>query len=205
MIGELFIYMDTQKDLNFLFELGTLRYVDRTWRQFLGADFANTAEHTFRVMWIALYLAKREGGDLNKIVPMALMHDITETRTGDVQYMSRLYTKRDEKKAIDDMTNGLLLEDEVKVLWEEYEKRESLEARIVKDADTLDVDMELVEQSFNGNKLLETFKPQREQVGSLLFTESAKALWKEIYNSNPHDWHRTGTNRFTQGDWKPTK
>ncbi len=195
--------MDQNRDLEFLFELGTLRYVERTWRQFLKPDFANTAEHSFRVLWLAMYLAKAEGADSNKVIKMALAHDITETRTGDVQYMSRLYTSRNEEKAISDMTSGLSLESEIKELWEEYEKRETLEAKVVKDADTLDVDMELVEQAANGHTIHNILAPQRAQVRNLLFTETAKGLWQKIYESNPHDWHVKGPNRLTQGDWKP--
>jgi len=46
-----------KRDVEFLFEVGTLRLIDRTWRQFGGANFANVAEHTFRVMWIAALIA----------------------------------------------------------------------------------------------------------------------------------------------------
>lgn len=38
---------------------------------------------------------------------------------------------------------------------------------------------------------------------SKLYTAAGKRLWLAIVNSNPHDWHTNGTNRFTAGDWKP--
>ena len=40
---------DLEKDLRFLYEIGTLRFVGRTWNQFLASGFANVTEHTFRV------------------------------------------------------------------------------------------------------------------------------------------------------------
>lgn len=49
-----------QKDIDFLFEIGSLRSIARTWNEFLGKDVANVAEHTIRVAWIALTLAKYE-------------------------------------------------------------------------------------------------------------------------------------------------
>lgn len=193
------------RDLNFLYEIGTLRFIPRTWRQFLNSDFANVAEHTLRVMWIALVLADMENiKDTAKVIKMALVHDITETRTGDVHYVTRLYTKRNEEKAISDILTGLRLEPEMKALWEEYEERNSPEAKIVKDADTLDVDLELREQAVMGAQVGEVFKKQRVEVGlNHLYTESAKQLWQEIQNSNPHEWHTSGVNRYTSGDWQP--
>jgi hypothetical protein len=73
----------------------------------------------------------------------------------------------------------------------------------VKDADTLDVDFELHEQAYKGDRLEEQLQPLREQNAlPRLYTESAKKIWKEIKNSNPHDWHVKAKNRHTAGDWK---
>ncbi len=194
-----------KKDLEFLYEIGTMRFIQRTWRQFLNPDFANLAEHTMRVIWIALLLAKKEGvTDTDKIMKMALAHDVSETRTGDVHYVSRLYTDRHEDRAVADTFAGTGFGEEFLELLHEYEKRESLEAKIVKDADTLDVDMELIEQKSKGDGIYGALGPIRQKIEHerLLFTQSARDLWKEIYSSNPHDWHSQGANRFTSGDWK---
>lgn len=195
-----------KRDLEFLFEIGTLRYLGRTWRQFLNPNFANVAEHTVRVAWIALLLAKMEKADAGKVLKMALFHDITESRTGDVHYVSRMYTDRHEDKALADMLKDVSLEDDVAPLWHEYEAKESLEAKIVKDADNLDVDMELREQEVQGYNADAFMVPGRKKIGrTFLYTDSAKKLYKMIYKSNPHDWHRLGSNRFTTGDWQAKK
>src|SRR6185369_12794021 len=100
----------------------------------------------FRVAWIALTLAKHEGVEDNeKILKLALMHDIAESRTGDVNYLTRQYTKRDEIKAFKDLSFGTIHESEISELSKEYEERKSIESKIVKDADTLDVELELRE------------------------------------------------------------
>ena len=195
--------MTNKRDLELIYEMGCLRHIQRTWKQFLGADFANLAEHTLRVAWIALILAKEEKADTGHIIKLALAHDIAESRTGDVHYVSRLYTKRDENMAVADILKGTSLEEEFLPLLEEYEKRETLESKIVKDADTLDVDFELHEQAANGNSLEKQKHAQRaESVFPKLFTESAKRMWKEIETSNVHDWHFNARNRFSEGDWK---
>lgn len=193
-----------KKDLELLFEIGTMRFIQRTWKQFLNPDVANLAEHTMRVIWIALVLAKMEGAkDTDKIMKMALAHDVSETRTGDVHYVSRLYTERNEAKAIADTFAGTSLEAEFLPLLHEYEERQSLEAKIVKDADTIDVDMEMRERQAQGEGIYDALVPARLTTkGGLLLTESGRKLWEQVYESNPHDWHVKGANRFTSGDWE---
>jgi putative hydrolase of HD superfamily len=193
---------EQKRNLELLYEIGTMRYIPRTWSQFLNKNFANLAEHTLRVMWIAIILAKEESADLNKVIKMALIHDTSETRTGDVNYLSRMYTARNEKKASEETLKDTSVEQDFLELIKEYEERQSIEAKIVKDADNLDVDMELNEQYACGIKLREEKQNMRKRVRDLLFTNTAKILWDEIQKSNPHDWHINANNRFLSGDWK---
>ncbi|TKJ16941.1 hypothetical protein CEE44_00185 [Candidatus Woesearchaeota archaeon B3_Woes] len=193
--------MDIKKDVNFLYEIGTLRFVKRTWSQFLTPEFSNVTEHTFRAMWISLVLAKHEKADSSKVLKIALIHDIPETRVGDVNYLSKMFTNRDEKKAINEATKDTSIE-EYKELIDEFEKQETIESKIVKDADNLDVDLELAEQYSKGNSLMKDWKDIRLKVRDKLFTETAKKMFDMIQESNPHEWHLTSSNRFTEGDWK---
>lgn len=190
------------RNLEFLYELGTMRFIPRMWRQFLNKDFANLSEHIFRVMWIAIIIAKEEKADIDKVIKMALVHDIVESRNSDVNYLSRMYTKRDDESAIQDILKDTSIEDEFLEIFNEYEERKTIEAKIVKDADNLDVDIELQEQYVNGVKVKEDFQVIRDRVYEGLFTDTAKKMWKEIQNSNPHDWHLKANNRFNDGDWK---
>ena len=195
--------MNKKRDLELLYEVGCLRFLQRNWRQFLNADFSNETEHTYRVAWIAMVLAKNEGvKDLGKVVRMALVHDLGESRSGDVHYISRLYTSRDEKMAIEDVFAGTSVEKEMKELWHEYEERKTPEAKIVKDADNLDVEFELKEQEAKGETLRNYWQDARERVYQSLFTKTAKKMWKDIQTSSPHDWHFYARNRFTAGDWQ---
>lgn len=170
----------------------------------MGQNMANVAEHTFRVIWTALLISRLEKvGDQEKILKMALVHDATESRTGDVQYISRQYTSRDEKLAAKDMFNSTALS-EFQEIWEEYEKRECIEAKIVKDADNIDVELELQERKYMGDQLKKLWeKSRRESVRKNLFTKTAKKLWDQIEKTNPHDWHvNSNRNRHNSGDWK---
>lgn len=196
--------MSISRDVEFLFEVGNLRYVQRQWRQFLNPDFANLSEHTLRVIWIALVIAQHEKNvDTGKMVKMALVHDLSESRSVDVHYLSRQFVERDEEKAIEKTLEQTAVEKEFLALWHEYEKRECIEAKIVKDADNLEVDLELQEQHYRGFTLKEKWSKMRKHVSETkLYTKTAKKLWKEITKADPHDWHANAQNRFNEGDWK---
>ncbi len=193
-----------QRDVDFIFEMGNIRFIERMWRRFLHDDFANLAEHHFRMFWIAMIIASREkGADTGKIAKMVLVHDIAESRTGDVDYLARQYVERNEELAIQDILADTSLKNEFYALWEEYEARESLEAKIVKDADNLEVDFELAEQAAKGSALQEEWRDGRDYIAQTkLYTKAAKELAKELRNANPHGWHLTGRNRRNDGDWK---
>ena len=190
----------SKRDIEFLYEIGCLRFIDRAWRQLLNLGGANLAEHTLRVAWIAALIARHEGADVSKAMKMALVHDIPESRTGDVHYISRLYTKRDEEAAIKEMLNSTTFPDDFLNLWKEYEKRETLEAKVVKDADNLDVDFELQEHAARGAKLKDDWDRKRSAY-PMLYTETAKKIFEMVYASNPNDWHTKAKNRFTEGDY----
>ena len=181
----------TNRDIEFLFEIGALRNITRAWSQTLGMDSASISEHTFRVLWFALLLARMEGvKSEEKIMKMALVHDVAESRTGDANYTQALYTERDEDQGARDMFEGTSLTDFYKDILTEYEKRESAEAKIVKDADNLDVDIESRELDERGSKLPKKWMGFREQVrNEKLYTESAKKLWDMIHSADPSDWH----------------
>jgi putative hydrolase of HD superfamily len=195
--------MSVDRDIEFLYEIGTLRLTQRQWKRFLNPDFANLADHHLRVIWTALTIAKYEKADANKVMKMALVHDIAESRTGDVDYLSRQYVERNSELGLEDMVKDISLEKELLDLQKEYEERKTLEAKIVKDADNLDIDFELQEQKVRGFHLEKTWQEQRQYVyEKKLYTKTARRIWKSIQKSNPHDWHTKGRNRINSGDWK---
>jgi putative hydrolase of HD superfamily len=195
---------DLSADVDFLFEMGNIRYIDRMWRRFYNKDFANLAEHHFRMFWIAMIIASHEQNvDTNKVAKMVLVHDIAESRTGDVDYLSRQYVERNEKLGIQDMLRGTAIEKEFYQLWQEYEERRTIESRIVKDADNLDVDFELMEQYEQGYKIVERWQSMRDLVASeKLYTKTAKAIYKKVKSTSPHNWHEKSRTRFNSGDWQ---
>src|SRR5258708_24514454 len=90
------------RDIDFLYEIGSLRNVPRGWRQHLGFDVASDLEHTYRLIWLALLISRMEKqGDENLIIKMALLHDIAETRISDHSYVQIVYFSAEESRESD--------------------------------------------------------------------------------------------------------
>lgn len=182
---------DFKRDIDFLYEVGSMRYLQRGWRQHFGMDVANIMEHSFRVILIALMIARRAGeGDEAKIVKMGLVHDLAETRCTDLSYVQKVYVEADEDKSADDLFKDTSLESFRKNELHEYEERECIEAKILKDADNLDIDIELKELEQKGSQLPAKWKDMRRMVrDEKLYTQTAKDMWDEIQASDPDVWH----------------
>ncbi len=160
------------------------------WRQHFGMDVANDLEHTIRVVWLALILGRMEKAKSEeKIIKMALLHDIAETRTSDHGHVHKSYVTSDEEKAAHDIFAGTTLQDFEKLLHE-YKLRESLESRIVKDADNLDVDFELRELAEKGSMLPHKWLKGRKVIrDKKLYTKSAKKVWDLLQKADSASWH----------------
>ena len=180
-----------KRDLELLYEIGSLRLIPRAWIQHLGLPVASTLEHTVRVIYLALLIAHEEGVKKSdeKIIKMALIHDVVEARVADLAYVHKVYSVQDEKRAAEDMFADTDFGD-LHTHFKAYEKRDSIEAKIVKDADNLDIDLELKELEEQGSKLPAKLRGMRVMVrNKKLYTKTAKKLWDAIDKSNPAQWH----------------
>ena len=93
---------------------------------------------------------------------------------------------------------GTVLNDLREKTLEEYEKRETIEAKIVKDADNLDIDIELKELEERGSQMPKKFAWNRRMVrDEKLYTQSARDLWDAIQTSDPASWH-TAANKWVK-------
>lgn len=178
------------RDFEFLFEIGSLRHIPRAWVQHFGIPVASTLEHTLRLIFLALLISRREKkGDENTIIRMALAHDLSEARTADLAYVHKVYSNADDLRAAKDLFEGTAFLDFADMAVR-YEKRDSIEAKIVKDADNLDIDVELKELEEQGHKLPAKWAKMRKFVrDKKLYTKSAKVLWDELQKQNVSQWH----------------
>ena len=172
--------------VEFLFEVGMLKKTPRTGYQFLGSGGESVADHSFRTAVIGYVLASQEpDADRNKVILMCLFHDLPEARTGDLNYVNKRYVKADEERAVRDQAGELFFGEEMIDLSREFNAVDTLEARLSKDADQLDLILELKEQLDSGNPNAKDwlfFAVKR------LFTENAKKMAREILTTNSADW-----------------
>ena len=134
-----------------LFEVGMLRHTPRTGYQFLGSGKESVAEHSFRTTVAGFVLAQLAGADWAKVVLMCLFHDLHETRTGDFNYVNKMYnTCRDDQAAFDAWSGTGLGQNVLDVLAE-MEEASSLEAILAQDADQLDLILSLKQEQDLGN------------------------------------------------------
>jgi putative hydrolases of HD superfamily len=175
-----------KKIVNFLFEVGMLKKTPRTGYQFLGSGKESVAAHSFRTAVIGYALASQEPtADLQKVVLMCLFHDLHEARTGDHNYVNKRYVDVHEERAMDDLAKDLVFGDEVVSLVKSFNASETLEAFLAKDADQLDLIMELKEQKDLGNRYAVDWLSF---VVKRLHTARAKELAREILETDSTDW-----------------
>src|SRR5688572_26034137 len=99
------------KIADFIYELGSARRIKRSHIQFIGTSDDSISDHTFRVSFIAMIIGKMEGADIGKIAQLALIHDIAEIRTGDMNPINCKYGDQDEVKAFEHQIEGLPLQE----------------------------------------------------------------------------------------------
>ena len=171
--------------VNFLFEAATLKRLKRTGWQILGDNQESIAEHTYMVCIIGFVLASKLKADIEKTLLIALFHDFEETRTGDVYRLADFYTTTDKNKAVADAFSTLSHSAKIAELLEDYEKKNSLEAKIVKDADTLSLCIELKQLIEKGNTNAKDWLDAN--IEALKLSE-AKKIGRELTESNSQDW-----------------
>lgn len=156
--------------LNTLIELQRLKRLDRTgWTlRGLPTGTESVASHSFGVSVTAMMLADEIESrglevDMERVLRMALLHDWAETRVGDMPRTATHYFGADARKlaegqAFADIVAGAgAAAAEYRELYDDYELRESTEARIVKAADVIDLLIQTYALERAGAKGLDEF------------------------------------------------
>jgi putative hydrolase of HD superfamily len=176
-----------------LFEIAGLGRIPRSGLiQYCYEDFETIADHSHKVAYIAYFLAVMLNADIEKVLTMAIFHDVTETRVGDSNLPQKKYTIRNEQLAVKDQYSGLPAKLKSKLLAEieEYEERKSLESKIVKDADYLAFYIVLKQLEFKGNKEAKIRLDLIRKKIDFLFLDESKKLLVAILKADPNDWSR---------------
>jgi putative hydrolase of HD superfamily len=131
-------------------------------------------------------LARLDGTvNADRVVRMALVHDLPEARTSDLNYVHQKYVTADEAAAARDQTSGLPFGDEFLELLEELERRTTPEALVVRDADQLEMLLTLREAEAGGASGARDWMPA---VMERLHTPMARDLGRRIIEGDPSRW-----------------
>lgn len=133
-----------QKQIGFIEELDKLKSVIRQTRLLNNSRYENDAEHSWHIAMMAVVLSEHanEPVDLLKVVKMLLIHDIPEIDAGDAflyDERGREDNRKKERLAAARIF-GLLPGDiaqEFHALWDEFEKKETPEAKFAGALDRL--------------------------------------------------------------------
>ncbi len=187
--------------VSFLIRVGKLKRMPRMGWLTVGIPLGiveNVAEHSMRVNYSALILgmlAKKQGIKIDeaKILKMAIIHDLPETTFMDVGGEARKIIGRErrvdyERKGLDLAVKGLPedVKEELIVLWEEYEKRRTIEAKIVWLADKIEMFLQALEYIKLGvrknvlSEFIEELKRMLEVVKTDRDLESFKSILESI-------------------------
>ncbi|MGD0170148.1 MAG: HD domain-containing protein [Smithella sp.] len=171
---------------NFLFEVGMLSRTPRSGYQFLGSGKESVAEHVLRTVFVGYTLCKMDDSlDEFRVLKMCFLHDLPEARTGDMNYVNKKYVNVDEEKAVSELTESLFFGDDIKTAIDEFNRKETKESLIARDADQIALILQLKECGDLGNKYSEEwidFALKR------LNTENGKKLAERIIKTDSSQW-----------------
>ena len=171
---------------DFIYETGIHSRTPRSGFWFLGSGEQSVAEHLFHTAMIAYALTYLEPkADKNKVILMALVHDIGEGRVSDHNYVHQRYGRLSEEVAVDDIARGVPFGVEIKNLFKEERARKTLEAQLVKDADVLEWLSTLRAEEAKGNSKAKSWVQNAQK---RLKTKAGKKLGRILSKTHPDSW-----------------
>ncbi|MBU7019364.1 MAG: HD domain-containing protein [Theionarchaea archaeon] len=135
-----------------------LKSVIRTGWKLSGIELPESvADHTFGVVFLSMLLGDKLALNTERMMKMALIHDIAESKLGDIHYESKTYIGEDSLEKAEGTAARDILPDEYFELWDEYKKKETREARIVSACDKLELYFQAVHYEKTGYTDLDKF------------------------------------------------
>ncbi len=174
---------------NLLFEAKILKNIPRSGYHFLGSGHESVAEHSFMISMIAFVMTQLEPDvDARRLISMCLVHDLPESRTGDLNYVQKKYVLADEKKAVRDLIKNIPFGETIRDLIEEFNEGKTKESRLARDADQLSFILELKTLSDTGRQGPDDWLPI---VMARLVTDTGKRIARSIIETRWDEWWRT--------------
>ncbi len=178
---------DKSKTIKLFSYIFTLKNLLRTgWVKYWGVreeQAESVADHSFSVVVLALFLQKQLAPELdqNKVLKMAILHELGEAIIGDMPVRDNVEDKHErEKQAMEEILSSFDFAPEFLSLWEEFEKEETPEAKFVKSIDRLEFVLQRYGYFKNGIGDMLAFKDGKERVLEKIKNEKVKEIAKEV-------------------------
>lgn len=158
--------MEADAALQLLLSANQLKRIPRTGWMMRGVSHPESvSEHTCGVAFICLVLADLvdRAVDRGKLLGMALLHDLPEAVLSDIPAPALRHLAPDAKREAEEAVLGSLLDELPQrerwyAWWRDLDERTSVEARLVRDADRLDMLIQaFVYEETTGNRWLDEF------------------------------------------------
>lgn len=144
---------EIQEILTFLKRSSKLKSAPR-FRASLKKDGDSVAEHSWRLALMVFVIGNQCKADINidRALAIALLHDLAEAKTGDLDAYEFMSGKRsttqkmaDEEHAMAELTADLSFGEWIRYIWEDYKDQKSVEAKFVKALDKLEAFLHIAE------------------------------------------------------------
>ena len=155
--------------LNSIEEIGALKLFPRMgWLVHGIKNAESVADHCYRMSLLSMILSDTlvEKGinlDTEKVMRLALLHEIAEARIGDIPFTARHYVGSESKEAAERLASQEMLTElgylgnRYQDLWEEFETGKTLEAKLVRAADKLEMMIQVLTYEKTGFRSLDLF------------------------------------------------
>lgn len=161
--------MNLKTTLSLLRHANQLKRTPRTgWVQRGIVNAENVAAHTYGMAFTALIMAQYvdEEIDTGRLLAIALLHDLPEALTTDIpspawRFMPKGVKYDVEKGAMHEILNGTDQTNQLMHLWEELHTNQTAEAKLIHDADKLDMYLQarIYEEQTGNHHLAEFWSP----------------------------------------------
>lgn len=175
-----------EQQIRFLLELDKQKEIERQTYLADGSRKERDAEHAWHLAVMAFLLADyaNEKIDVLKTIKMVLLHDVVEIDAGDTYAYDteNLKTKKDREIKAADRIYGMLPETqkaEYRALWEEFEARETPEAKFARALDNI---QPILLNHASGGRSWREHEVKKAQVmdRNVRTHEGSEALWEYI-------------------------
>ncbi|MFT3705141.1 MAG: HD domain-containing protein [Agriterribacter sp.] len=172
--------------LEFYFQVTKLKTtVRKGWTVYGIPNPESVADHTFGVVVLAFLFAGKYKLNIEKVLILALIHDVAETIIGDITPLDNVTEKEKlnlETEAMEKIFSVLSNKASLMELWLDYQRKSSFESRLVFQLDKLELALQARRYEGDFSKNFDDFYTYA--IGNVIDSEF-KIFIEEIKNFNP--------------------